>query len=532
MAGLNPICTLILLAAFMAFAARRVPRYLHFLQQDDYDSSRFTAWLLETRAYDRRLSIALLVIEVLLLVSGLYFEWPLRLLVAAIFAYFAWREADPRKEAKKKLVMTERATRIYIVCLILAFLLAGLIALYGGLFLWIVAVQLLPFLLVEANRFLAPAEKRIQQRFWDEAHAKLLQINPTVVGITGSFGKTSLKHILGHTLELNARTLYTPGSVNTLMGIARIIRENLRPDCRFFLVEMGAYGVNSIQRLCQLTPPKFGIITAIGDAHYERYKTLDAVARAKFELAEAVCSHADGKMAVHESVLAQPYAAEFVKQHVAQFVIYGAGNNAQVKITRAEQTQTGLEVDIAWQGTTYNLTAPLYGSHHADNMAGAFAVAMLLGIAPDRFIAALRTTPQITHRLEVKPQADGIIIDDAFNSNQQGFVAAMELVSFLSGGAKRRILITPGVAELGERNDSVHGELGEKAAKLIDVALIVRSDRIPSFAAGYRRAGGKEIHEFASLTEARAWLNANKKSGDIVLYENDLPDLLERKLRL
>src|SRR6202050_4878731 len=109
-----------------------------------------------------------------------------------------------------------------------------------------------------------------------------------VIAVTGSYGKTSVKHILGHVLETAAPTLITPGSVNTAMGIARVVRERLQPHHRYFVVEMGAYGPGSIRRLCALTPPKMGLVTAIGMAHYERFKTLETVAAAKFELAEAV----------------------------------------------------------------------------------------------------------------------------------------------------------------------------------------------------------------------------------------------------
>ena len=530
MAALNIVGALVLVAAFMFFALRRVPRYLHFLQQDDYDNRRFRVWLFDAFAFDHRVSLALLVVAFL----PVAFHWMpgLSLPLAIVFVVAALREPDPRKEAKKKLVITARANRILLLTLALAFPIACFAYLSGAL-VWVLAVQSLPVLLLLANILLAPVEARIQQRFWDEAHARLLKVNPTVIGITGSFGKTSLKHILGHVLEMNASTLYTPGSVNTPMGVSRIIRENLRDDTRYFLAEMGAYGIHSIQRLCNLTPPGMGIITALGEAHYERFKTLDAVARAKFELAEAVCATPSGKMAVHESVLAQPYAEHFVKTHSDRFVVYGASEGAQIRITSVEQTTTGLDVSVVYGGQTYQLTAPLFGRQHGDNIAGAFTVAMSLGIAPDRFISALRTVPQITHRLEVKRQPDGrIYIDDAYNSNPQGFTAAMELVSFLAGGAKRRILITPGVVELGDHNDSVHAELGEKAAKLIDIAVVVRGDRFPTFAEAYKKAGGKEIHEFPSLTEARAWLTANTRAGDIILFENDLPDLLERKLKL
>src|SRR5262249_52338463 len=156
------------------------------------------------------------------------------------------REPDPRREGKKKLVMTARARRIYAVALALNIAFGAILVTAGASLALILAVQAIPLLLVWANLLLSPLEARIQARIVAEAKAGLARVGPHVVGITGSYGKTSVKHILGHILEMNAPTLYTPGSVNTVMGICRVIRENMASDCRYFLVEMGAYGPGSI----------------------------------------------------------------------------------------------------------------------------------------------------------------------------------------------------------------------------------------------------------------------------------------------
>lgn len=524
----------LLLAAYLFFLTRRVPRYLHMFQQDAYDARRFLGWVIRTKALDRRVSLALLVLGIAALVVP---EWGdvLTLGAAVVLFAFALREPDPRKEAKKKFVMTSRARRIFAASLVLG-LGAGLLAgASSTLLVWVVAVQVVPLLIVLGDLLLTPLENRIQKRFRDEASAKLEQIHPAVIGITGSFGKTSVKHILGHILELNAPTLYTPGSVNTLMGIARIIREQLRAGCRYFLVEMGAYGPGSIQRLCDFTPPQVGVITALGEAHYERFKTLDNVAHAKFELAEAALRHPHGKVVVHENVLQQPYARDFIAARRERFVICGTQPDADVVIGPVEQTASGVTVTAHREGQDYTLVAPLFGTHHADNMVLAFATAVSLGVTPARAVAAMRSVPQITHRLEVKPQPDGtIVIDDAFNSNPRGFRGAVELLSVLqasTGG--RRILVTPGVAELGTKNDEVHRELGAIAARHADVAIVVRPDRIPAFAPSFRAAAPERtLLEVSGLAEALRWLKDNAQPKDIVLYENDLPDLQERRLKL
>ena len=120
--------------------------------------------------------------------------------------------------------------------------------------------RIFPLTLVAANAALQPYENYIQRGFWQEAYEHLNGVNPRIIGITGSFGKTSVKHILNHVLEVNAATLATPGSVNTSMGIARIVRERLTAQHRFFICEMGAYGPGSIRRLCKLARPNIGVL--------------------------------------------------------------------------------------------------------------------------------------------------------------------------------------------------------------------------------------------------------------------------------
>ena len=524
---------LVLLATFLYFSAQRLRRYLHIFQQEEYDGKRFLRWIVSTRAFDRKLSLALLIVG-----TGLIFfgpEYLLPLAFISLFLIFGFKESDPRKDAKKKLVMTSRAQRIFWVTFGIIALVGVSAALSKFYISWILAVQLIPLLLVIGNLVLGPLEAQIKNKIMADARTRLAQVSPKVIGITGSFGKTSVKHILGHLLEMDAPTLYTPGSINTLMGISRIIRENLRDECQYFIVEMGAYGIQSIEKLCALTPPQTGIITALGEAHYERFKTLDTVARAKFELAEAVLKNPGGRMVIHEDVLAQDYAREFVTAQRGKFVVCGSGSDANVRIGSAVQSASGLDIQVHAHGRDYTLFAPLFGLHHAGNVVLAFATALELGLIPDRVVVSLRTVPQIQHRLEVKVQPDGTTyIDDAFNSNPIGFRAAVELLDTLSakkGG--RRILMTPGVAELGARHAEVHRELGLHAAKHTDVVLAVKSDRIPTFISGFRETKGDgQLHEVATLAEGQEWLRTNGLPGDIILIENDLPDVYEKKLVL
>jgi UDP-N-acetylmuramoyl-tripeptide--D-alanyl-D-alanine ligase len=523
------------LIGFIAFAARRLLTYLHLFQQEEYDGRRFLAWLIAERAVDRRLSLVLAAIFVVQLVlPGVAWPGMFAALAGAACLAVAALERDPRKTAKKRLVMTARAKRIYAIALALIAAIGLGAMLSSDLAIgWIAAAQLVPLALVGANLLLAPFEASVQARYWREARAALQRINPTVIAVTGSYGKTSVKHILGHVLETAGPTLITPGSVNTAMGIARVIRERLGAHHRYFVVEMGAYGIGSIRHLCALTPPCIGIISAIGKAHYERFKSLDAVAHAKFELAEAVRDNG-GTVVVASDVLQFAWPREFVERHGDIVVTVGADDASTLFIRSLRQEAEGIVAQVFWRGTGYELRAPLFGLHQGGNIALAFAAACSLGLSPEDIVASLKTIPQIAHRLEVKRQGDGpIVIDDAYNSNPVGFASALGLLDALRRPGGRRILVTPGMAELGSEHEAEHARIGHLAAAHVDVLVAVAPHRVAPLVAAFSHAAPERaIVSCPNFADAQTWLDRNLAGHDVVLIENDLPDILEQKLRL
>lgn len=519
--------------AFVLFSYLRLLTYLHIYQQEEYDSPRFLHWLFARGAFDRRATAVILVVGSLQLAHVLR-TLDASALVALGFIVLKMFEKDPRRASKKKLTMTGRAKRIYFCAMALLVLAGCVVALTEPpLLVWIVLVQLIPVSLAGGNALTLPHENRLQERFWSEAHSKLASLKPVVVGITGSYGKTSTKHLLGHILEVQAPVLITPGSVNTPMGVARIIREQLGPHHRFFVCEMGAYGPGSIARLCRLAPPDVGVITAIGMAHYERFKTLEAVASTKFELAEAADARR-GSIIIAEQTLDFAPAQNFHERHRASTIVCGDGPDCNARIVSSAQTEAGIEAEVFWQDRSYRLKAPIFGEHHISNMVLAFVAAGALGVSPEDAALALASAPQISHRLEVKTAPGGArIIDDAYNSNPSGFASGLRLLQVLGGNGSRRILVTPGMVELGSAHDEEHRKIGELAGTAADVLLAVVPERIATLTSAYAKANPNGlIVPVATFAAAQRWLDANLKSGDVVLLENDLPDLYEKKLSL
>jgi len=532
--------------AYVTFAGKRMLTYMHVLQQEDYDNGRLTKWIFNNKAYDKRLTVSLLFFGGLLITlhfSGhgdLMPDFFKHLLIFVMFVMTSYIEKDPRKSSKKKLVSTARAKRIFIPALIVALIMGIPHFFIQFPWAWIVNVQAIPYLLIFVNICLKPFEDIIQVGYWREANDKVKEINPTVIAITGSYGKTSVKHILAHVLSRQAPTLVTPGSVNTPMGITRVIREQLEPNHRYLIVEMGAYGPGSIGRLCKLTPPDYGIISSIGHAHYERFKSLDAVARTKFELAEAVIRN-EGKCVIHERTLRFNFPRKLKNEFMGNFIVAGDAPEVDkskrkdvtyilpedLQVHNIEQKPNGLAMKFSYNKITYSPEAPLFGLHHGYNLALVFALCVELGISTDAIQDAFATMPQIKHRLEVKKLPDGItIIDDAYNSNPVGFASALAILAAL-GKSGRKILITPGMIELGLAHDEAHAKIGETAGEVCDICIVVTPKRIPTFVNAFK-AKGKTLIEYDSFAEAQDWVNRNKQDGDVILIENDLPDMYER----
>lgn len=543
------------LATYGFFAYRRLLTYLHIFQQEEYTSDRFLAWLRGRRAHDRKATIAAAVGTAVALAAGGRAQTVALALVALALAVIGILEADPRKTGKKPLALTRRAGRLLTVALalaaaeaILALTAVALAVPAGGIpgalaagIAAILLIQSPPFLLVAANALLAPRERRINEGFLTEAREILGRLRPTVVAVTGSFGKTSTKHILAHVLSTVAPTLATPGSVNTPLGIARIVREQLKPHHRFFVVEMGAYGPGSIKRLCELTPPDLAAITAVGDAHYERFRSLETVALAKFEIADATLARG-GSVVVNADQIDRRFRDPRVAEAPDRYALVSTGPAGDetagadaFTIRDTAQTERGIAFTLVHDGREHAVTAPLYGLHHCSNVAVAFVLALKLGVPAETIVAALRSTPQVQHRLQViRSEAGPTLIDDAYNSNPTGFASALGLLDVLGGASRRRVLVTPGMVELGARHEEEHRRIGRLAGDVADLALVIGAERIPSFVEGFEEGGraGRALHRFGSFAEAKSWLDANAARDDVVLIENDLPDLYERHLRL
>jgi len=515
------------------FGAKRLLRYLHYYQLEEYQPRRFMTWMWKDRAWDRRGSfVAFMALDIALL-------YPLLGSICGVLtlAFLAWWEDDPRTTGKLVLKLTERAKRIYLVAFILYSIVNALLVL--TLFeavtaLWLAQIglfQLIPFFLPLASLSLQYDEQRRQNQFYAAAKTILAEVSPYTIGITGSYGKTSTKDALGRILQVALAPTFWPGkSINTVMGITREIRAHLRPGHRYALIEMGAYTKGSIQKLCAFTPPHAAIITGVGMAHLDRFGSRESVYQAKSELAQALPP--EGILVCNgDNEGSRRIAQEYPKR---QTLLYGFDVDKgplDCWISSIQLTPGGTYFTVAWQGKEYAGFTSLLGRTALSNAIGAFTMACALGANPKYALGVIHNLEPVDNRLELRKEGGITYLKDAYNSNPVGFACALEVMASIP--SQRRILMTPGMIELGPEQAEQHINIGRKAAQVCDLALIVGETNKKSLALGLHEGGlpTDKVIFSQSREEAFKVLKSVLREGDLVLIENDLTDIYENRAR-
>lgn len=445
--------------------------------------------------------------------SFLPFTWAK--MVTLVFLALSCLSLKPGK-AKKPLVFTARVKRLLAVTAVLLLLFAG-----GGWFipaLSVGALFLSPLVILLANLLCAPMEKAVRNWYINDAK-RILNSCPEllILGVTGSYGKTSVKSYLGALLNAGFDTLITPESFNTPMGVVRTVRENLRSTHEIFVCEMGARHVGDIKELCDLVHPKHGVITAVGNQHLESFRTHENIRKTKYELADALPE--DGKLfvnwdceAIRENPPARPY------------ITYGLSEGCDYRAVDMELTLSGTAFTVEFpDGTSRRYRMPLIGEHSVLNVTGAIAVCHSFGIHPSALVPALRKLKSVPHRMELRP-GPITYIDDAYNSNPAGCKAALDTLARFDAC---RILVTPGMVELGSAWEAENKAFGRHAAHVCDLCVLVGIREAEPIKAGLLEAGFPEerIAVVSSLQEGLARVNGfYSEKKKVVLLENDLPD--------
>ena len=357
----------------------------------------------------------------------------------------------------------------------------------------------------------APIERRLSQKFVVRASGALERVAPVVVGITGSYGKTSTKWYVRDLVAGTRRVVASPASFNNRLGLARAINETLTDDTEVFVAEMGAYQPGEIADTCSWIPPSIAVLTAIGPVHLQRFKSEERIVEAKSEIFE--------RAGVAIINVDHPALAEL------------AGRMGDRKVWRCGTSEGATDVRVRQDGHLLTIVAhgralgePISTGPFPANLACAVAVALELGVPTGVVSDRARRLAPADHRQKIgRSEAGFEIIDDTFNSNPAGAARALEVLMGAGEPTGRRVVVTPGMVELGPRQHDANRRFGAAAAEVADHLLIVGRANRRALLRG-ARTGSAQVVLVADREEAVAWIRQHLRPGDAVLYENDLPD--------
>ena len=507
--------------------------YAHMFQLESYQIDGYFRWL---RKRPERLTgatlyfaagamaLKMLLFLLLRLASIERAEFFASVLVSLLLIAAWYRQMQKlRGESDKKpLVVTARVKRLAVSLALVNLAVCALLGLLGAVSIMPLALGLVPITAALAAYIAQPMEKAINRHYFMDARSRLAAREDIIkIGITGSYGKTSVKFILGTILSEQYNVLVPPSSYNTPMGLTRLIRDHLAPEHQVFIAEMGARHEGDIRELCQLVAPRYGIITSVGPQHLETFGTVERVMRTKNELIEALPEQGVAFFNADDAWVDKMYAmCAIEKQRV--------GIAKGTRSLWPEEIESGPEgsrfVLCNLDGNRAPMTTRLLGVHNISNIVLACAVARRLGMDIETIARGVAKVTPVEHRLQLIRNPGGyIVIDDSFNANPHGAKAALNVLATFQG---KKFFVTPGIVEAGAREAELNRALGEQMAGVVDVAILVGAKRAAALREGLDAKGFDPgcVFVVERPAEASAIYGRMARPGDVILFENDLPD--------
>ncbi len=512
----------ILLALSLVFS---LYRQFQMLQQNSYYPSRYLKWVYENFMTGVTFSCFAYCLNSLLYLNGAYILCVV--LCAVLFAVRLIMCLKTHKKSIKKLVFTARVKRLYAAAVLIdTALICGLV--FAKDF---AAIQIL-FMILSIISFIPPLStllawavtkpiELIVSRYYVNDAKKILKENSSlkVIGITGSFGKTTTKFILNRILSEKYNTVCTPQSFNTPMGVVRTVREKIKPNTQIFVCEMGAKNVGDIKEICDIANPVYGIITSVGAQHLDTFGSIDNVFKTKFELAGCVRKNGGYTFVSAES---EEIINRYDKED-GSLILFGGDTDYRAE--NIKRSALGSNFDLVLEGTRINVNTKLLGLHAIYDILAAASISFKLGVDENSIKVAVSALKPTEHRLELKNSVNGsLLIDDAYNSNPVGCLEAVRTLGTFEG--YKKTVITPGLIELGEKEYESNYALGLEATKYADTIILVGKNRSKPLLDAIETTNFDKNNVFvvSGFAEGMQIYTKTADKNSIVLIENDLPD--------
>jgi UDP-N-acetylmuramoyl-tripeptide--D-alanyl-D-alanine ligase len=515
----------------------RIKYYLHMMQLEMYDNEKYQNWIRSNKSKTTTRKTGILV-AVTAVATTIYLFNPYNIFIfIGIWVVSSFYSLEFIKmENKKPLVFTNRAKRLFagtIIASVLDLLLVVFLvkAIAGptyyipiSIFILSLSIYFSSYYLIIGNWIVLPIEKSINLKFYKKAYNKVRNIEDlTTIGITGSYGKTSTKFITSKILAQKYKTIHTPDSYNTPMGISKFINEDLKDENRVFVAELGAEKLGEIKEVAKLVNPKIGIITAIGPSHLKTFKSIENIMKTKYELIKEL--PADGTAIFNYD---NEYVKKLADKTYRNKILYGIESKEDVDIyadnIRTTPKGSTFKLHIKDKGTVECRTK-LLGKHNILNILAGVAAAYAMDMTLVQISSGIDKIESVEHRLQLIDPGTGVyVIDDAFNSNPKGAEAALEVLKDFNEGNK--IIVTPGMVELGKLQDDENFKFGEKIAEVCDEVILVGKRQTKPIYEGLKNKefNMEKVHTVKDLKEAQELISDIVKVNDVILFENDLPD--------
>lgn len=518
---------LISLIPYLIFTISKTKKSFHMLQQNYYnDDNRYFKWILiniKKVSYDTDILF-------ILLICTIFFPLGVTIGTFIILYGIIYLIYNKKKTvAKKPLVVTSRVKRLFFTMFLIYFIMIipfiinfdydNLIYCYLLLGL---ATYLNYFVVMTINVINKPLEKIVYLYYKYKALNKLKLMNIPVVGITGSYGKTSSKNIINDILNVKLNSFATPKSFNTPYGLINSINNYLDKFNDIFLAEMGAFKIGEIKQNCKLVRPKYGIITNIGEAHLETFGSRDNIMKGKFELVESLPS--DGVAILNGD---DPYQLKYKIKNNCKVLFIGIDNkDVDLYATNIKLSSTGTSFDCVFKNdkNKYHFETKLLGKHNVYNILSGIMLGYELGLKINELQRGVNSIKTIEHRLELKKYGNINIIDDAYNSNPIGSKRALDVLKLMNG---KKIIVTPGMIELGDKQYELNYKFGEYINESVDIAILIGKNQTKpiSDALCKNKFNKDNLYVLNDVREAFLLINKIADKNTYVLLENDLPDL-------
>ncbi|MBR3228246.1 MAG: UDP-N-acetylmuramoyl-tripeptide--D-alanyl-D-alanine ligase [Erysipelotrichaceae bacterium] len=511
---------LLLMISHLSLSFVYVKNALHMFQQNRYELKRYTAWLFNRR--NIRFVSCLIYFAVIIIVRLIFRHAgdALNVFITIIFAIWLIMN-ESKREYIKPLVLTSRVKRqIAVITLLLVLFTYAAVRYLPGIVSSILAVYL-PYLLIYPMAIITePIEEAVKKRYENEARDIIDSYDDLIkIGITGSYGKTTTKNVVKDIIGEKYYTLITPASYNTPMGITRTIREQFKPIYEVFVCEMGADHVGEISYLMDFVKPKYGIVTSIGPQHLNTFGSLENIISEKMQEIEKLPSDGVGIINIDNE-----YIRDYKIKNSCRIVTVGINNTDADYVAydlKYSNKGSSFKVKLGARGTTFNTI--LLGEHNIMNILCGIALAKELGMTNREIVRGVSSIRQVEHRLQIKNINGFTFIDNAFNSNPVGCKRSLDVLSLMNG---KRVIVTPGLIDLGPEEDKDNYEFGAYMKDRADFVILVGEKNSAFIHKGLEESGYDmdRVLVVNNVKEAFAYIYQNFKKTDTILLENDLPD--------